>query len=232
MRERQLILVVDDEPQIQRFLGHALVAAGYDICLAGSGTEALAQAMAQEPDLMILDLGLPDMNGKEVIERLRLRLDLPVIVLSAHDQEMEKIMALDLGADDFVPKPFGIGELLARMRACLRPRRTARTEVISQDGLLIDLTAHQVSRDGELLRLTPKEFDLLAALAGNAGRVMTHRKLLQLVWGPAHVDDVPYLRVFIGQLRQKLERDPARPELILTEPGVGYRWARSERGTA
>ena len=228
MRDRALILIVDDEPQIQRFLGHALVAAGYDICTAGNGAEALAQIAAQEPDLMILDLGLPDMNGKEVLERLRLRSDLPVIVLSAHDQEMEKIMALDLGANDFVAKPFGIGELLARLRASLRPRRAARPDVIRQGGLVIDLGAHLVSRDGEALRLTPKEFDLLAALAANGGRVMTHHKLLQLVWGPAHVDDVPYLRVFIGQLRQKLEPDPARPALILTEPGVGYRWAQPE----
>lgn len=222
---RQTILIVDDEPQIQRFLGHALNASGYDTVLAANGHEALARIAAHEPDLMILDLGLPDMNGKEVIERLRLRSDMPVIVLSAHDQEMEKIMALDLGADDFVPKPFGIGELLARLRVSLRPRRAARADLIRQDGLVIDLDGHQVSRDGETLRLTPKEFDLLAALAANAGRVMTHRKLLDLVWGPAHVDDVPYLRVFIGQLRQKLELDPARPGLILTEPGVGYRWA-------
>ena len=228
MRERSLILIVDDEPQIQRFLGHALVAAGYDTCTAGNGAEALAQIAAREPDLMILDLGLPDMNGKEVIERLRMRSDLPVIVLSAHDQEMERIMALDLGANDFVAKPFGIGELLARLRASLRPRRAARPDVIRQGGLVIDLGAHLVSRDGEALRLTPKEFDLLAALAANGGRVMTHHKLLQLVWGPAHVDDVPYLRVFIGQLRQKLEPDPARPALILTEPGVGYRWAQPE----
>jgi len=230
MTTRQTILIVDDEPQIQRFLGHALMAAGYETRLAGNGSEALASIAAQEPDLMILDLGLPDMNGKEVIERLRLRSDLPVIVLSAHDQEMEKIMALDLGADDFVAKPFAIGELLARLRVGLRPRRSSRVEVISQDGVVIDLDAHQVSRDGEQLHLTPKEFDLLAVLASNAGRVMTHRRLLQQVWGPAHVDDVPYLRVFIGQLRQKLEADPARPSLILTEPGIGYRWAQPESG--
>ncbi|MTH34705.1 response regulator [Paracoccus limosus] len=229
MSARQTILIVDDEPQIQRFLGHALTAAGYDTMLAASGQEALSRIAAHEPDLLILDLGLPDMNGKEVIERLRLRSALPVIVLSAHDQEMEKIMALDLGADDFVAKPFGIGELLARLRVSLRSRRNpARTDQIRQAGLQIDLGAHQVSRDGELLRLTPKEFDLLVALASNAGRVMTHRKLLDQVWGPAHVDDVPYLRVFIGQLRQKLELDPARPALILTEPGVGYRWAEPE----
>lgn len=226
---RQTILIVDDEPQIQRFLGHALTAAGYDTVLAANGHEALSRLDAHEPDLMILDLGLPDMNGKEVIERLRLRSDLPVIVLSAHDQEMEKIMALDLGADDFVAKPFGIGELLARLRVSLRARRpAARTDQIRQAGLQIDLGAHQVSRDGELLRLTPKEFDLMVALASNAGRVMTHRRLLDQVWGPAHVDDVPYLRVFVGQLRQKLEQDPARPALILTEPGVGYRWAQPE----
>lgn len=226
---RQTILIVDDEPQIQRFLGHALTAAGYDTVLAANGHEALSRLAAHEPDLMILDLGLPDMNGKEVIERLRLRSDLPVIVLSAHDQEMEKIMALDLGADDFVAKPFGIGELLARLRVSLRARRpAARTDQIRQAGLQIDLGAHQVTRDGEVLRLTPKEFDLMVALASNAGRVMTHRRLLDQVWGPAHVDDVPYLRVFIGQLRQKLELDPARPALILTEPGVGYRWAQPE----
>lgn len=226
---RPTILIVDDEPQIQRFLGHALTAAGYDTMLAANGHEALSRLAAHEPDLMILDLGLPDMNGKEVIERLRLRSDLPVIVLSAHDQEMEKIMALDLGADDFVAKPFGIGELLARLRVSLRARRpAARSDQIRQAGLQIDLGAHQVSRDGEVLRLTPKEFDLMAALASNAGRVMTHRKLLDQVWGPAHVDDVPYLRVFIGQLRQKLELDPARPALILTEPGVGYRWAQPD----
>jgi two-component system KDP operon response regulator KdpE len=230
MTGRQRILIVDDEPQIQRFLGHALNAAGYDILLADTGKSALSSIAAQQPDLMILDLGLPDMNGKEVIERLRLRSDLPVIVLSAHDQEMEKIMALDLGADDFVAKPFGIGELLARLRVSLRPRRPTRAELIRQDGLSIDLDGHQVSREGEALKLTPKEFDLLAALVGNAGRVMTHRKLLHQVWGPAHVDDVPYLRVFIGQLRQKLELDPARPTLILTEPGVGYRWAQPDGG--
>ena len=228
MTARRTVLVVDDEPQIQRFLRHALVAAGYEARLAATGSEALASVAAEAPDLMILDLGLPDMNGKEVIERLRRDSDLPVIVLSAHDQEMERIMALDLGADDFVSKPFGIGELLARLRVSLRTRRATRTEPIRQGGLVIDLAARKVSRDGKGVRLTPKEFDLLAALVSSAGRVMTHRKLLGQVWGPAHVDDVPYLRVFIAQLRQKLEPDPAHPALILTEPGIGYRWAEAE----
>lgn len=225
MTSRPLILIVDDEPQIQRFLGHALGAAGYGTCHAGTGAQALDLAASQRPDLMILDLGLPDMNGKAVIEALRAQSDLPVIVLSAHDQEMEKIMALDLGADDFVAKPFGIGELLARLRVCLRQSRPDREALIQQGGLVIDRAGHLVTRDGQPVRLTPKEFDLLVALAENPGRVMTHRQLLHQVWGPAHVEDVPYLRVFIGQLRQKLEPDPVRPSTILTETGVGYRWA-------
>ncbi len=220
-----LILIVDDEPQIQRFLGHALSAAGYACCLAATGTEALQLAETRRPDLMILDLGLPDMNGKAVIERLRLTSALPVIVLSAQDQEMEKIMALDLGADDFVAKPFAIGELLARLRVCLRPRRTnPPSDIIRAGNLLIDRSAHEVTRAGVPIRLTPKEFELLIALAQNPGRVMTHRQLLLQVWGPAHVDDVPYLRVFIGQLRQKLETGATGPAEIQTEPGVGYRW--------
>lgn len=226
-----LILIVDDEPQIQRFLGHALSAAGYECCLAATGAEALHLAEARRPDLMILDLGLPDMNGKAVIERLRLTSALPVIVLSAQDQEMEKIMALDLGADDFVAKPFAIGELLARLRVCLRPRRAnPPSDIIRAGSLLIDKSAHEVTRAGLPIRLTPKEFELLIALAQNPGRVMTHRQLLLQVWGPAHVDDVPYLRVFIGQLRQKLENGATGPAEIQTEPGVGYRWmgARNE----
>jgi two-component system KDP operon response regulator KdpE len=228
---RALILIVDDEPQIQRFLSHALTAVGYDICLAATGAEALAVLASRKPDLMVLDLGLPDLDGKDVIERVRKASDLPIIVLSARDQEMEKIMALDLGADDFVAKPFAIGELLARLRVCLRPGQGAgRPDPMLRLGpLVIDRAAHQVLRHDELLHLTPKEFDLLLMLAEAPGRVLTHRQLLLHVWGPANVEDVPYLRVFIGQLRQKLERDPADPQLILTEPGIGYRAAdRSE----
>lgn len=222
---RPMILIVDDEPQILRFLGHALAAAGYDTCTASTGAEALRAVAAHNPDLMVLDLGLPDADGKTVIETLRRSSDLPVIVLSARDQEMEKIMALDLGADDFVAKPFAIGELLARLRVCLRPARKTAEPVLRLGPLTIDTAAHRVARDGRDLHLTPKEFDLLAALAEAPGRVLTHRQLLARIWGPAHVEDVPYLRVFIGQLRQKVEQNPARPELILTEPGVGYRGA-------
>ncbi len=219
---RPLILIVDDEAQILRFLSPALQAAGYDTCTAATGADALA-ALERRPDLIVLDLGLPDMDGKAVIERLRATHDLPVIVLSARDQEMEKIMALDLGADDFVAKPFAIGELLARLRVCLRPARKASEPLLRLGQLQIDLAAHQVMRGADEIHLTPKEFDLLSALAETPGRVLTHRQLLTRIWGPAHVEDVPYLRVFIGQLRQKIEDDPSRPILIQTEPGVGYR---------
>lgn len=220
---KPLILVVDDEPQIQRFLGHALAASGYDTAFAATGEQALAAVAAQRPDAMILDLGLPDLNGKDVIEMVRTKSSLPIIVLSAHDQEMEKIMALDLGANDFIAKPFGIGELLARLRACLRKTATP-TEVLRYAGLSIDLPGHTVTKDGQDLHLTPTEFDLLVMLAQNPGRVLTHRQILLRIWGPAHGQDVPYLRVFIGQLRQKIESNPAAPAFIGTEPGVGYRW--------
>lgn len=225
---RPLILITDDEAQILRFLDPALQAAGYDTCTAATGAEALRMAASRRPDLMVLDLGLPDMDGKTVIETLRQTSDLPVIVLSARDQEMEKIMALDLGADDFVAKPFAIGELLARLRVCLRPARKPAEPLLRLGPLVIDLAAHHVARGAGELHLTPKEFDLLVALAEAPGRVLTHRQLLTRIWGPAHVEDVPYLRVFIGQLRHKVETDPSRPELILTEPGIGYRGAAAD----
>jgi len=224
---KPLILIVDDEPQIQRFLGHALAASGYDTAFAATGQAALAMVASAKPDAMILDLGLPDLNGKAVIETLRAQSNLPIIVLSAHDQEMEKIMALDLGANDFIAKPFGIGELLARLRAVLR-QRTQPTGILRQGGLVIDLPGHTVHLNGQSIHLTPTEFDLLVMLAQNPGRVLTHRQILMQVWGPAHGQDVPYLRVFIGQLRQKIESDPAAPAYIQTEPGVGYRWIAAE----
>jgi two-component system KDP operon response regulator KdpE len=224
---KPLILIVDDEPQIQRFLGHALTASGYETAFAATGQSALDMVVSLRPDAMILDLGLPDLNGKVVIETLRVNSNLPIIVLSAHDQEMEKIMALDLGANDFIAKPFGIGELLARLRACLR-QRPQQAEILRQGALVIDLPGHSVINNGEPVHLTPTEFDLLVMLAQNPGRVLTHRQILLKVWGPAHGQDVPYLRVFIGQLRQKIERNPSIPEYIRTEPGVGYRWMSTE----
>lgn len=221
------ILIVDDEPQILRFLRPALNAAGYDVIEATTGTEALSKASTQSPDLIILDLGLPDMDGKDVISRLRGWSAIPIIILSARDREAEKIAALDLGADDYVEKPFGIGELTARIRTGLRHSKTtdAVSETIQSDGLLIDLVHRTVSRSENPIRLTPKEYDLLVLLARHAGKVMTHRALLTSVWGPAHAEDLQYLRVFIGQLRSKVERDPGTPRLILTEPGVGYRFS-------
>lgn len=220
------VLAVDDEPQILRFLRPSLTAAGYDVVTATSGNEALKLCATQAPDVILLDLGLPDMDGKEVIHRLREWSETPIIVLSARDRETEKIAALDLGADDYVDKPFGIGELMARLRTALR-HKGARVEAASRlvaGDILIDVEAHRVTRNGNAVRLTPKEFDLLALLARNAGRVITHRQLLTAVWGPAHAEDLQYLRVFIGQLRDKLAAAaPEAPDLIHTEPGIGYR---------
>jgi two-component system, OmpR family, KDP operon response regulator KdpE len=221
------ILIVDDEPQIQRFLRLGLEAAGYEALLASDGAEALRQSAAMNPDLVILDLGLPDMDGKQVLARLRQWSSVPVLVLSARDDEHEKIETLDLGANDYIAKPFGIGELLARIRAALRTERSAPSETSHYQiaGLSIDAAQHQIELAGESVKLTPKEFELLLYLAQNRGRVLTHRQLLAKVWGPAHAADTQYLRVFVGQLRQKLETDAANPALILTEPGVGYRIA-------
>jgi two-component system, OmpR family, KDP operon response regulator KdpE len=219
------ILVVDDEPQIQRFLKPALSAAGYDVIEAATGAEALKAVATAAPDLVILDLGLPDMDGKDVIASLRGWSTIPIVILSARDRESEKIAALDLGADDYVEKPFGIGELTARIRSALRHRGKAETAptVMVADDLTIDTVRRLVSRNGEPIRLTPKEYDLLTLLGRHAGRVVTHKTLLTSVWGPAHGEDMHYLRVFIGQLRQKIERDPTRPTIVRTEPGVGYR---------
>ncbi len=220
------ILVVDDEPQIQRFLRPALAAAGYDVVEAGDGAAALRAMATAAPDLVILDLGLPDMDGKDVIVRIRAWSQVPIIILSARDRESEKIAALDLGADDYIEKPFGIGELTARIRTALRHKvqSDGGQTTIDAGGLHLDTVRRIVTRDGEQLRLTPKEYDLLVRLAHHAGRVVTHKALLTAVWGPAHADDMHYLRVFIGQLRTKVERDPADPKIIRTEPGVGYRF--------
>lgn len=223
---RQRILVVDDEPQIHRFLKPSLTAAGYDVVSADNGTDAVKFAATQAPDAILLDLGLPDIDGKDVINGVRRWSSVPIIVLSARDREAEKIDALDRGANDYVNKPFGIGELLARLRAAVRGHEPTRSSEngLSAGAVHVDAAAHTVTCRGEPVHLTRKEFELLNMLVRNSGRVITHRQLLNSVWGPAHSDDLQYLRVFIGQLRQKLERDPNRPELITTEPGIGYRF--------
>ncbi len=194
------------------------------------GVSALREIARKPPDAVVLDLGLPDMDGKEALAKARAFYAGPVIVLSARDRESEKIDALDAGADDYVEKPFGVGELLARLRVALRHRaqREGGEPVISGHGVQIDLVRRLVSRNGAPVRLSPREYDLLAVLARAAGKVSTHRQLLTAVWGPAHEHDVQYLRVFVGQLRQKLEDDPNAPGLILTESGVGYRFMSDE----
>lgn len=222
---RPRILVIDDEPQIHRFLGPALDAAGYEPVRADDAASGLRELARKPPDAVVLDLGLPDMDGKEALAKARAFYDGPVIILSARDRETEKIDALDAGADDYVEKPFGVGELLARLRVALRhklERQGAEATIVS-GSVEIDLVNRRVSRNGAHVKLSPKEYDLLASLAGGNGRVLTHRQILTAVWGPAHEHDVQYLRVFVGQLRQKLEDDPAAPKLIETEPGVGYR---------
>lgn len=225
MSGKPVILIVDDELQIQRFLRHSLGASGYDLEVAGTAREALRVIAARPPDLVLLDLGLPDLDGKAIIGQMRQTSEIPIIVLSAHDQEAEKIAALDLGANDFVAKPFGIGELLARIRACLRAPKSGqrKDDRIRLGDLVVDVAAHRVEIAGAPVKLTPKEFDLLVLLAQNPGRVLTHKHILSKIWGPAHVEDTPYLRVFIGQLRQKVEANPSEPRIIMTEPGVGYR---------
>jgi two-component system KDP operon response regulator KdpE len=223
---RPRILVVDDEPQIHRFLSPALEAAGYEPVRVEDGVSALREIARKAPDAVVLDLGLPDLDGKEALAKARAFYAGPIIILSARDKEGEKIDALDAGADDYIEKPFGVGELLARLRVALRHRvqREGGEPVVRAHGVELDLVRRLVTLNGEPVRLSPREYDLLAVMARGAGRVMTHRQLLTAVWGPAHEHDVQYLRVFVGQLRQKLEADPNAPRLILTEPGVGYRF--------
>jgi two-component system KDP operon response regulator KdpE len=222
---RPQILVIDDEPQIHRFLSPALDAAGYDAKRADSGQEGLRGIALWSPDAVVLDLGLPDMDGKEVLRRAREFYSGPVIVLSARDKEAEKIAALDLGANDYVEKPFGVGELLARIRAGLRQGalRPAATGLLTAGDITIDLDRRLVMKGEERIKLRPKEYDVLAYLARSAGKVISHVDLLTAIWGTAHADDVQYLRVVIGQLRHKIEPDPAVPTVVLTEAGVGYR---------
>jgi two-component system KDP operon response regulator KdpE len=219
------ILVVDDEPQIRRLLRTSLAGHGYQMSEAAGGEAALTMTATQQPDVIVLDLGLPDLDGVEVIRRIREWSAVPIIVLSVRDRETDKIAALDCGADDYVTKPFGMGELLARIRATMRHRLQAEVAepVFRSGALMVDLARRIVSVDDREVRLAPKEYDLLRLLVSHAGKVLTHQQMLRAVWGPAYVDETHYLRVYIGQLRQKIEADPAQPRHILTEPGVGYR---------
>ena len=223
---RPQILVIDDEPQIHRFLSPALDAAGYDAKRADSGQEGLRGIALWSPDAVVLDLGLPDMDGKDVLRRAREFYEGPIIVLSARDKEAEKIAALDLGANDYVEKPFGVGELLARLRAGLRQGalRPVASGVVTAGDVSIDLDRRLVTRGEERLKLRPKEYEVLAHLARNAGKVVGHADLLTAIWGKAHADDVQYLRVVIGHLRQKIEPDANQPTIVTTEAGVGYRF--------
>lgn len=218
------ILVVDDEPPITRVLSKALAASGYHIEIAETGAAAVSAVAQRVPEVIILDLGLPDMDGKDVIAAIRQWTEAPILVLSARHDEAERIAALDVGANDFVTKPFHMGELQARLRAALRHRSLRRVEQTEYrcGGLSIDVTKRRVTVDEREVRLTRKEYDLLCVLAQHAGQVVTHKQLLAAGWGGA-VTDTQFVRVYVGQLRQKIEADPSAPKMILTEPGIGYR---------
>jgi len=230
MSSKIRVFIVDDEPAILRFLKPALEANNYDILTAGTVAEATKRIAVESPDIIVLDLGLPDGDGKEVIKRVREWSDVPIIVLSARDREIEKIDALDLGADDFINKPFGVGELMARIRTALRHRMQRQNEkpMLVVGKLTVDNLRHRVTKAGEELKLSPKEFELLTFLARHAGKVVTHKQILTAVWGVSHTEDTQYLRVYIGHLRQKIEDKPEDPTILITEPGVGYRIADTE----
>jgi two-component system, OmpR family, KDP operon response regulator KdpE len=217
------VLVVDDEPQILRALQTSLRGAGYDVDTAATGEQALAAAAVRPPDAVIVDLVLPDMTGTEVSKELRAWSTVPIIVLSVVGDEQEKVAALDAGADDYVTKPFGVDELLARLRAAMRRAEPSPEPVLTIGDLRVDLEAREVTFAGKPVQLTPHEYSLLTLLARNEGKLMTHQAILREVWGRAYADESHYLHVYVSQLRRKLEPDPARPRYILTEPGVGYR---------
>jgi two-component system KDP operon response regulator KdpE len=224
------ILVVDDEPQLLRAMQINLRAEGYAVSVAPNGTDALHLAASNPPDVLVLDLGLPDIDGVDVIRGIRGWSDLPIVVLSARQGSTDKVEALDAGADDYVTKPFGLDELLARLRAV--ERRSAHATaggVIETGNLLIDLGAATVTRDGERVHLTPREWDVLQLLVTNSGKLITQRQLLQTVWGPAYKEETQYLRVYMAQLRRKLETDPAHPKHLITAAGQGYRFEESPR---
>jgi len=217
-------VIVDDEIQIRRFLRISLEANGYSVYEVDSGQAALNEIALRRPDLVILDLGLPDMDGIKVIRRLREWTQTPIVVLSVRDSDEDKIAALDAGADDYLTKPFSVGELMARLRVAQRHTRPeSESSIFESDGLQVDLSRRLVLARGEEVKLTPTEYALLRLLIQHVGKVLTHRQLLREVWGTEYAEETHYLRVYIAQLRQKIELDPARPQIIVTEPGVGYR---------
>jgi two-component system, OmpR family, KDP operon response regulator KdpE len=220
-----VVVLIEDEPQIRRFLRAVLPEHGYVLFEADTGKQGLVEAAVRKADVLLLDLGLPDLDGTEVIKRIREWSAMPIIVLSARAQEDDKVAALDAGADDYLTKPFGVGELLARLRVALRhaSRSEQGDDRFEQGALTVDLAARRVELNGQQVHLTPIEYRLLSVLVRHAGKVLTHRQLLKEVWGPSHVEDTHYLRIYMAQLRRKLEQDPAQPRLLLTEPGVGYR---------
>ncbi|WP_341895748.1 response regulator transcription factor [Ferrovibrio terrae] len=224
MSNARTILVVDDEKQIRRFLRTGLAVHGYDVIEAESGTEALRLAPTKAPDLVVLDLQLGDMDGLDVLRRIREWSWMPVLILSVRDREVEKVKAFEMGADDYITKPFGVAEFVARVNALLRRiPEVAVQPVFSVGDLSIDMARRQVSRDGVEVRLSPKEYALLQHLARHAGKVVTHGQMLNEIWGSDHAEDAHYLRIFMRKLRQKIERDPTQPRYIVTELGIGYR---------
>jgi two-component system, OmpR family, KDP operon response regulator KdpE len=226
-QDKGVILLIEDEPQMQRFLRIVLQGQGYDFIEAQTGQEGLMQAATRSPDIILLDLGLPDIDGLEVTRRLREWSDIPIIVLSAREQEQDKIKALDAGADDYLTKPFGAGELLARIRVAIRHKvmrqSTTGEPVFILDNLRVDMSRRQAFLNEQEVHLTPIEYKLLTILIQNAGKVVTHSQLLKEVWGPSYTKETQYLRVYMTQLRHKLELDPARPRFLINEPGIGYR---------
>ena len=225
--DKELILLIEDEPQMRRFLRITLQAHGYRLVEAATAQDGLMQATTRNPDIVLLDLGLPDLDGLEVTRRLREWTQTPIIVISAREQEQDKVKALDAGADDYLTKPFNAGELMARIRVALRHAARSGADqqepVFTFDNLRVDLAKRQIFVNSEEVHLTPIEYKLLVTLIRHAGKVITHTQLLKEVWGPAHVNEVQYLRVYMTQLRHKLESDPARPRFLINEPGIGYR---------
>jgi two-component system, OmpR family, KDP operon response regulator KdpE len=224
---RPVVVLIEDEPQIRRFLRTVLPAQDYSLFEADTGRQGLVEAAVRKADVVILDLGLPDMDGVEVVKRLREWSQMPVIILSARAQEEDKVAALDAGADDYLTKPFGVSELLARLRVALRhaTRSPEGSQLFEHGPLKVDLGTRRVEVSGREVHLTPIEYRLLSVLVRHAGKVLTHRQLLKEVWGPSHVEHAHYLRIYMAQLRRKLEAEPAQPRFLLNEPGVGYRLA-------